>query len=78
MSSPQASIASAVSLALAGDSTQQQRQEAYTFLEQIKSRPLETYAECLKLFLANGADAYPGEARLFCLQVVDEALGNDG
>lgn len=76
--SAQESISSAVSLALASGSTQQERQSAYEFLERIKSRPLETYAECLKLFLPTGTQAYPGEARLFCLQVVDEALGNDG
>ena len=75
--SAQATIASAVSVALSPTSAAAQRQEAYTFLEQIKSSANETWSECLKLFVNLGND-YPSEARLFCLQVVDEALGVEG
>lgn len=67
-------IAAAVSVALAGHSTGEQRKEAFHFLEQVKSSAQETWPECLRLFLAK--DEFGPEARLAALQIVDEAIGN--
>ena len=72
--SPQETISSAVNLALGATSSNEQRAEAYRFLEQVKANATETWTECLKLVLAN--KQYSGEARHFALQVLDDALGN--
>ena len=74
MSDNQRSIATAVQVALAPTSSQQQRSEAYGFLEQVKTKAAETWRDCFLLFLAN--NQYGPDARLFALQVLDEAIGN--
>ncbi|GAA94567.1 uncharacterized protein L969DRAFT_94151 [Mixia osmundae IAM 14324] len=75
----QSQIASAVRAALDPASPAQQ-QEAYAFLEQVKSAPAQTWESCFALFSATSQDgrsyAYESQARMFGLQVLDEALLN--
>jgi hypothetical protein len=46
--------------------------EAYSYLEQVKASPRETWTAALALFLDK--QNVPSEARMFGLQVVDELL----
>ena len=64
-------ISSAVQVALSPSSSAAQRAEAYTFLEQVKNTAAQTWTECYRLFLAR--EQFGPEARLFALQVMDEA-----
>lgn len=74
-----AEIASAVSVAL---SPGPEQASGYAYLERIKNESGQTWQSCLDIFLAgsSGADGhgwtytYPPEARMFGLQVVDDAL----
>ncbi|KAK4699304.1 exportin-T, partial [Phenoliferia sp. Uapishka_3] len=72
---------SAVTLALAPNSTPEQRQEAYTFLAQVKDAHQQTWQDCLQIFLerANGPDGretfrWGAQERMFAAQVVGESL----
>lgn len=69
-----AQIAAAVNVALAPESSQDERKGAYDFLEQVKNSSKETWTECFRLFLAK--DEFAPPARLAALQVMDEAIGN--
>jgi hypothetical protein len=64
------SIQQAVLSALSPQSAS--RAEAYTYLEQVKANPTETWTAALALFLDR--QNVPTEARMFGLQVVDELL----
>jgi len=73
-------VALAVAAAYAPSSNQNHK-EAFAFLASVKERHLETWPVCLNIFLAGVTDAnarwsytYTGEARVFGLSVVDEAL----
>jgi exportin-T len=71
-------ISSAVAYAVSPSTSQEQRNEAYTFLQQVKDAHQETWAACLNLFLADGnstehgSKAWSTEARMFGIQVVGE------
>ncbi len=62
-------ISSAVALATSPSSTQDQRNEAYTFLTQVKEAGTETWQSCLALFLNREVDP---QARMFGAQVTGE------
>ncbi|GAA5859251.1 hypothetical protein JCM8547_008938 [Rhodosporidiobolus lusitaniae] len=75
-------ISSAITLALNPSPSipQQQRHEAYTFLQQVKDAASQTWDACWKLFLdgrdegVSGGKGLGPEERMFALQVVGEAL----
>lgn len=62
-------ISSAVGLATNPSSTQDQRNEAYTFLTRVKEAGTETWQSCLGLFLNREVDP---QARMFGAQVTGE------
>ena len=76
----EAQISAAVSAAYDPTATST-RQEAYTFLETVKLRRLETWPSCLNLFLSgsevgNGTWqwTYNNQTRMFGLAVLDDVL----
>ncbi|BGP35706.1 pre-tRNA nuclear export protein [Rhodotorula toruloides] len=77
-----ATISAACSVALDSNPAipQEQRHQAYTFLQQVKDAASETWQACWKLFLdgrdegKTGGTGLSPEARMFAVQVVGEAL----
>lgn len=68
-------ISSACTLALAPGSSQDERNQAYAFLQQVKDAHTDTWQACLGLFLLRNADGgweYASDARMFGCQVVGE------
>lgn len=76
-----ATISAACSVALDSNTAipQEQRHQAYTFLQQVKDAASETWQACWKLFLdgrdegKTGGTGLSPEARMFAVQVVGEA-----
>ena len=63
-------ISSAVRAAVGPQSSNETRQEAYTFLQHVKDANAETWQTCLTVALDK--QAYGAEERMFGLQVVGE------
>ncbi|KAK4048624.1 pre-tRNA nuclear export protein [Microbotryomycetes sp. JL201] len=65
-------ISSAVRIAVGAQSDQQTREQAYTFLQQVKDANAETWQPCLQLALDR--QQYQAEERMFAMQVVGDSL----
>ncbi|KAM0787298.1 hypothetical protein ACM66B_007074 [Microbotryomycetes sp. NB124-2] len=65
-------ISSAVRLAVGAGTDQATRQQAYTFLQQVKDANQETWQPCLQLALDR--QQYQAEERMFAMQVVGDSL----
>jgi hypothetical protein len=76
----QQQLAAAVAAASGASSTNELRQQAYTFLEQVRQNRLEAWPACLALFLSGGDQGgtwhwtYDQQARVFGLTILDEVL----
>ncbi|KAK4053974.1 pre-tRNA nuclear export protein [Microbotryomycetes sp. JL221] len=68
-------ISSAVRVAVSPTSDLTTRQQAYTFLQQVKDASLETWQPCLTL-IVDRSGQYQAEERMFAMQVVGDSLAN--